>query len=396
MLKNKLPETFCIAPFVNGMIDRDGAMLPCCEYMPENVQPRETLTRVGNIDRWWKIDLEPLRQDLVHGRENPGCSHCYAQERNPETQTQRQILNTRYFGTGRTKQIEDYLAGNSPEMAIDYLEIRVSNYCNLKCIMCGSYASSSIAQEYQTHASAYKTINLEQDIVPTIRWWDDVANNKELQHILPQLVTVDFSGGEPLLVPEVADILNQFIPNRMKYIGINTNLTKLSKKFIAAFNRFSNLCIRVSLEGVGAMNDYVRSGSIWATIDKNFQTLKESCPQVRVQISHTLQHTSVFSLPALLEYADTNNLIVNTQEVYYGSYPSPGVLTINSAHPNDVAKFSTWLDTYTGPNRNELINWVGNYHYDPELNKKFHEYVTMLDSIRNTNFKNTFNPTYEY
>ena len=210
------------------------------------------------------------------------------------------------------------------------------------------------------------------------------------------MVTVDFSGGEPLLVPEVADILNQFIPNRMKYIGINTNLTKLSKKFIAAFNRFSNLCIRVSLEGVGAMNDYVRSGSIWATIDKNFQTLKESCPQVRVQISHTLQHTSVFSLPALLEYADTNNLIVNTQEVYYGSYPSPGVLTINSAHPNDVAKFSTWLDTYTGPNRNELINWVGNYHYDPELNKKFHEYVTMLDSIRNTNFKNTFNPTYEY
>ena len=83
---------------------------------------------------------------------------------------------------------------------------------------------------------------------------------------------------------------------------------------------------------------------------------------------------------------------LNCGLIYENSYPGPGVLGINSAHPNDVEKFKSLIGDYNVP---AVHSWANQYLYDPVLNQKFHEYMNMLDSIRGTNFKETFEPTYD-
>lgn len=369
-----LPEKFCAAPFKTAVIDRDGTMLPCCEYMPDSDTSK--LIKIKDVKRWWKIELEDLRQDMIEGKTNSGCHHCIAKESNPNYQSHRQHTNSHYPDL-------DF------NVELDAIEIRVSNYCNLKCIMCGSYASSSIADEYRKHEAEYNDIGMVGAWEPTTRWWDDQESLDNLKNILTTVSRINFAGGEPLLVPEVTDILNSLDPSKIKNISMNTNLTRLTTKHLEAFKRFNSIDIMVSLEGIKEHNDYIRHGSEWGIIEQNIKTLKE-LSNVKLSITHVLQHTSIFSLPNLIEFSGQHSIHVNLTEIYYGSYPSPGVLTINSVLPAHINRFVSWLENYTGAYQPQLINWIKKYEFDAELNTKFHQYISMLDRIRGNNFANTF------
>jgi sulfatase maturation enzyme AslB (radical SAM superfamily) len=358
-----------MAPFKTAVIDRDGALLPCCDYMP--TESRDKLTKVNNLKQWWTIELEDLRNDLREGRTNSGCHHCLSKEINHNYLSQRKVINKQY------KELSDQVTD------IDSIEIRVSNYCNLKCLMCGSYASSSIAQEYREHEAEYNSIGMTMPYEETVRWWD----NFKLDPILTNVKSVYFSGGEPLLVPEVLDILSALDSNTN--VSINTNLTRVSNKFLDVIEKFKQITIYVSLEGIGHYNDYIRFGSDWAVIDINIKQLL-ALKNVRLVVNHVLQHTSLFTLPKLINYTDSLGLELILNEVYYGSYPSPGVLTVNSAHPEDVAVFKQWVDSYSGAHKAQLTTWVNTYNFDVTLNAKFTKYIDMLDRIRGCNFTKTF------
>jgi radical SAM protein with 4Fe4S-binding SPASM domain len=369
-----LPEKFCVAPFKSAVVDRDGTMLPCCEYMPDS--DKSKLTKLKNIDRWWKIELEDIRKDMINGKVNPGCHHCLSKELNPSYQSHRRHINSKYPNL-------DF------SVELDTIEIRVSNYCNLKCIMCGPYASSSIADEYKKHEDKYNSIGMVGAWEPTVRWWDDQESLDNLKSILTTVSRINFAGGEPLLVPEVTDILNTLDPSKIKNISMNTNLTRLTISHLEAFKRFNSIDIMVSLEGIKEHNDYIRYGSSWASVEQNIKTLKE-LSNIKLSITHVLQHTSIFSLPNLLNFAKIHNISLRLSEIHYQSYPSPGVLTINSVKNEDIAKFKNWLDSYYGSHKTLLLHWVDSYSFNQDLHDKFCKYIAMLDGIRGNNFANTF------
>jgi radical SAM protein with 4Fe4S-binding SPASM domain len=373
--------TFCMAPFKNAVIDKDGSMLPCCEYM----SPSKSAT-ITDINRWWIQDLNALRTSMIDGIPNEGCRHCLSKENNPGYQSHRFAQNNQH-----ARDIESTIANYTTGQVdnISTIEIRVSNYCNLSCIMCGGYASSSIAHEYRTHKDKYDAIGLTMFDLDTVAWWEKEENLKNLQQVLENVKTISFSGGEPLIVPQVIDILNFLDPIQIKSITFYTNLTKLSDRMLTAFKRFKKIKLGVSLEGVGNHNDYIRHGSKWSIIENNINIVKQYS-NIEIMPTHVLQHTSLFSLPGLIDFCQSNRFSLGLHEIYYNSYPGPGVLTINSADPADVDKFKTWLNTYHGRYKNLLTNWVNSYKFDSTLNEKFHEYIDMLDGIRGKDFQTTF------
>jgi sulfatase maturation enzyme AslB (radical SAM superfamily) len=200
---------------------------------------------------------------------------------------------------------------------------------------------------------------------------------------------INFAGGEPLLVPEVTDILNSLDLSKIKNISMNTNLTRLTVKHLEAFERFNSIDIMVSLEGIKEHNDYIRYGSSWVTVEQNIKTLKE-LSNIKLSITHVLQHTSIFSLPDLVEFSEQHDIPLNLTEIYHGSYPSPGVLTVNSALPKHVNLFVAWLSEYNGRYKAHLINWIKKYEFNNDLHYKFCDYITMLDGIRGNSFTDTF------
>ena len=387
---------FCAAPFKTALIDKDGVMMPCCDFIPNNQKDRDTLTKIDHIDQWWTSDLKTLRDNMINNVPSEQCHHCYNKETNQkenlEYQSSRMLANEKYDYQVK-KIIDNYKNGQLS--SIDEIEIRVSNYCNLRCIMCGGYASSSLAAEYEIHKEEFVSkLDMVRPPERTIRWWDDPTNLKNLKNILVNARTVKFAGGEPLIVPEVVDILNSLDTNTVKWIKFNTNLTKLTNKFLTALERFDNIELTVSLEGYGAHNEYIRYDSVWSVIEDNINRAREYS-NITININHVLQHTSLFSLVDLIEFADSKGIILHLHEIYHGSLPSPGVLTIHSAHSKDVEKFKSWLDTYNGQYKTILTTWVDTYNYNQEWHDKFYKYINLLDNIRGCNFKETFNPTTE-
>lgn len=374
-------DNFCSAPFKSALVDKDGSLIPCCEFIAD----KSTITPGNILDfaTWWQHSLQPMRDAFTQGTKDSGCLHCDKQEKvfdhqngHRKFQNQSAVYPLNFYATRPTNSIEQ-------------LEIRFGNYCNLKCIMCGEYASSSISSEYIKYQKQYNEIGVFMSTAPVNRWWENSQSLSNLEAMLPLVQKCVFSGGEPLIVPEVLRILD-LIDDNCNLVFIS-NLTKLTDALLQKLARFKSVSINVSCEGIGAHNDYIRAGSKWDTIQSNIFRLQQ-CKNIKITVSHVLQHTSIFSLPLLINWCHQNSLYLSLGLVYDNSYPGPGVLGINSAHPTDVAAFKTCLGPHKIP---DVTNWLNQYSYNPALNQKFHEYTNMLDSIRGTNFKETFNPTYD-
>lgn len=367
------------------MVDKDGTMLPCCAYTR---QPNENFSSVDNIVHWWTDELKDIRKNLSTSIPHAGCTNCYEQEANPHILSLRQYTNINY--TKQLPSFDEYYQGDLNQ--IDSLEIRLSNYCNLRCLMCGPYASSSIAQELAEHRNEFSQFGFGLNST-TVRWWDGIESNTDFLKVLGNVSSVHFSGGEPLIVPEIITMLSALDTDKLKLLHITTNLTKLNPKLLEVLKKFRQIDITVSLEGCREHNDYIRYGSSWAEIDQNLQILL-SMPNVKITVNHVLQHTSVFALPNLIDYCESHNLNMSFIEVIFDSLPSPGVLTLSSASQHDVDKFCLWLDSYTGPHKELLTSWTSRYTANDWLLEKFQRYIQVIDRVRKVNFRQTFNPSW--
>jgi MoaA/NifB/PqqE/SkfB family radical SAM enzyme len=376
-----LPEKFCIAPFKNLVIGTNGELLPCCDYMTKGPD-------IKDFDLWKTGALKDLQHNMILGKIDQGCHSCIKKEDNQFYQSHRQFLNKKYKNIIEDT-INDFTNGIMPQL--DRVEFRVANYCNLKCRMCGEYASSSISAEYQKNKEKYNSISLHMDINKTYRWWEEPGVLEKIKNLLSTVTDVSLAGGEPLIVEEFIDMLTQ-VSNSFN-LNISTSLYVKNKHILDKIKSLYKIKLYVSLEGIEEHNDYVRSGSEWKVIEENINYVKSS--NVIVHITHVLQHTSIFAIPNLIEFAEHNNVGISFHEVNNNSYPAPGVLTIRSAHPMDVELFKQWLSNYNGEYKHLLSVWANSYQYNVDLNYQFHQYMNMLDSIRNTNFKKVFNPHYD-
>ena len=89
-------------------------------------------------------------------------------------------------------------------------------------------------------------------------------------------------------------------------IMYSTNLTVLNykdKHVKDYWPRFNQIYIHGSIDAVGPYASVVRSGSDWATVEKNL-TWARSQPNVLVRISTVISAINIWFLPSLFEYLD--------------------------------------------------------------------------------------------
>jgi len=360
------------------VIETDGTLLPCCEYKyPAPNYKSEN--NFATFDTWWTVENEHLRQDMLTDTHNEGCTYCKNKESIPGQSHLRQHHN-------KFHPIRD----NNYTPEIERIEIRFGNYCNLKCLMCGPYASSSLGEEYVRNAELFSSNDFKIYNVKTIRWWEEPGALDKLYSIVRNIKDIHMTGGEPMMIPEVVDILNS-IENTDVKVTFNTNMTRFTDKVFTALSRFKTVEIYASLEGADAHNDYIRYGSKWETILQAVDTIKKY-PNIKLSINTVLQHSSIYTLPGLIKYATENNIKINFTEVYPGSgYGSGGYLTVNSAAPEDVEKFKSYLKE--NPNTT-LESWINRYSFDTAQHTKFQKFVEITDKIRGVSFQQMFNPTW--
>lgn len=362
-------------------IECTGELKPCCLYKPHLKKNAQQYHIEEYLD-WWTHHLEPLRQQVLKDEIDPGCSHCLS----PDTPVHpmRSAANNMFDYTMTTSA--------TPE----WLDIRFGNYCNLKCIMCVPHNSSQIEQEYNNNIEAYRRLGISYPInsfainSQAKNWWDHEPTFDQVVKIVKRAGYVNFSGGEPLMMPAFYRLINEMSSNC--HVSINTNLTRVTERTIEAFKKFQQVLVSVSLDGVGAHQEYVRSGSNWAELDHNIQTVLQ-IPNVSLEFSYLLQHTSVYSWPALWNYLRSYNKKIFVTPVYGGTM-GDGILTQHSVAPLDMQAFADWHKNNSTPYDATIDKWIQDYQFDPAKHQQYRDYVGMLDSIRGTDFVATFNPTW--
>jgi hypothetical protein len=269
-------------------------------------------------------------------------------------------------------------------------------------MMCTPNNSSQIEQEYNNNTAAYnalgighntgwKRFSIEDRAASKENWWDNPDIFDHVVKIANKAKYVNFSGGEPLMMPQLYDLMDAMDPNCI--ITFNTNLTRVTARTLASIKRFKNVTLQVSLDGVGAHQEYIRWNSNWEELDRNIRTMCD-LPNVRVTFSYLLQHTTIYTWPALWNYLKPFNREVLIMPVYDDTI-GKGVLTHNSAVSSDVEKFAQWVAENPGPDDQAITHWLSAYQFSEATHREFRDYVGMLDSIRGGNFRATFDPAWD-
>jgi organic radical activating enzyme len=366
----------CALAYHGVCVNQDGSLDPCCQYTNPFLFERIPFNQFDKFDQTIR---QSMRDDFEAGRAHAGCQKCYQEEAAGWT-TLRNFANQWYPNP----------AGDQ----IYHVELRLGNYCNLKCIMCSPGSSSSISTERQQHADKFAAAGIYPYVPNMPHYWETPGFAEFSDKFLSDIKRINITGGEPFMIPEVVVMLDRLMSVKNTVtLSFNTNLTLLSDKLIQRLKEFSNLEICISLEGIGDMNNYLRYPSDWNVIARNINKVKTQIPQAHISVNHTFQHGSAYSLPELAKFCKANHISLHMTLVQGDEY-----LGLGSVPPKDIDRLSCWVQHTTDLNAEQtqfVTNIIQSTRFDLDLYFKFKDYVMVLDSIRKTSWDQTFCPSFE-
>lgn len=375
-------KAICAAPWMHYYLQPNGNMHPCCTSQGINYGNTNDMSL---HEAWNSATAQKFRNDILSGIKQDACSHCYAQEKHSGSSL-RTSLNERYSNA---------ITGNiTPNMNIKYLDVRSSNTCNMACVMCYHGLSSSWYEDLRyinpnLHFNSEKFIKINKD-----------TETQVLETISPDLDTVYFAGGEPLITPYHYTVLDYLIENdyakniRLDY---NTNLSTLKYKNRNLFDlwkHFKHVEIRASVDAFGEYAEYQRYGTVWDTIISNWKKVLEH-PEIIIRPQITITSLSISKLPEFLDVLteeldcklDYDNQI---DGITFNIANRPTHLDIRNI-PEDVKKvYIDKLNMYceknnclTTPLVETCISYMEENKSDPAEILKLLKYLDILDSSRN-------------
>jgi len=186
---------------------------------------------------------------------------------------------------------------------LQFVDIRNTNLCNLKCRYCGPHFSSQWAEEL----GRFPIIENQ-----------DLANYKDIL-FTGSLQWMYFTGGEPLINSEHWALLDELVDSGQASkieLMYNTNLTTIKykdKNIIDLWKKFKQVNIQCSIDAVGEPLEYIRSGTNWEKINSNLQKLLTIThdSNINVTLSPVLSILNIWFINDLYDYAKLNNISIN-------------------------------------------------------------------------------------
>jgi sulfatase maturation enzyme AslB (radical SAM superfamily) len=118
-------------------------------------------------------------------------------------------------------------------------------------------------------------------------------------------VHLDISGGEPSHSKNYKHILAN-LPANIKSIRLNTNGSKVLEELIPLTERGIHVTVTVSLDGIGAVHDFVRWPITWDKFYKNLQ--RYMAMPISLNTWTTVSVLNVDDLPNIIEFTKKHNI----------------------------------------------------------------------------------------
>ena len=259
--------TLCKFPFQQVVLfDYDGKdsqqYLPCMEsFQVDGVCETHKLP---NIMNWEGEQLDPLQvfrhekftelqASHLAGMKHPWCKYCWESD------------NPRY------KNLNQY-EKDCTGLMIDFY---CSNQCNLACRHCTPFASSKLKREASDEIFELTDgffFDKPQNSLKSVQW-DWIKKN------MHKISGLTLSGGEPLLMKEVIEVLSRKPVAHMN-LQLRTNGLLLGEH-VEMLNRFNGVYLHLSVDAVDDLYSYIRYPGKFEDLENSFHKYKDNATNLR-------------------------------------------------------------------------------------------------------------------
>ena len=273
-------QSFCVLPFIHKHIDLNNKQKLCC-HSKDSIDD----------DR-----IHAVRTAMLNNQPVSECQGCVQQEQ-LQTFSKRQLYNKEWMKAYPALDFH-----NPEELSYD---LRYSNLCNLRCQTCNPGSSSEWAR-HLGQENIYKTVEPNLNINPNAK-------------------RIYLAGGEPFMIKSFSTMLNS-LKNVDCEIIINTNATILTDHMMNALQRFSDVCVVLSIDGTGETIERIRTLCSWDIIQNNIKRLRQELDP-KFMVNTVVQHDNIDNIPELASWIDQQNISIwnthictNPEQFHYSHY----------------------------------------------------------------------------
>ena len=366
-----------MAPWAAISTDVNGSIRPCCRFNQPQKQVEHVMPFMtdGTLDELWNSEpLKKLRQAFIDGKTPIECRQCINEEESG-LWSYRQEMNSFLEKYPHQKERYDFTSTESPPPF--YIDLKLTNVCNLKCRMCSPMASSLIQKEQE------KEYGFKGDDYWHANKIVNTYNEESFKRWLPNIDYIVFTGGEPFVGKENRDLIQLIIDeghaSRID-LHFNTNGMVMPQAIINMLLQFKHVNIAFSVDDIDARLNYHRHGADWELIKKNIQKVPLD-KNIRIAIYSTVNNYNVWYVEEAMEEFRKLTPNVSYDFVYEPAFLSPRCL--NSFIKEEI------IEKYSGKEDYEkIIKYVKSSGVDRTI--EFHDQIRKLDKIRNENFAEIF------
>ena len=430
-------STFCVLPWIHFATRPNGDMRLCCSanasgagedhavglVKMEHGQPAN-FGRETPMEAWNNDYMRSVRTNMLKGNIPASCRKCYEEEKVG-------VVSKRIWESMTWQQDDDGVDiaelvrqtkedGTIPEQLV-YLDLRLGHTCNIKCVMCSPHDSSKWVADHKKLMPM-----LSSDEVKNQMQWDKKEfNNKwhekdtfweEMYRQIPNLKQVYFAGGEPLMIKEhkqfIEEIVRQGYQDKI-LLRYNSNGLLVDEDLIELWSKFKKVKFAVSMDACYERDEYIRFPTSWETVERNLHMLDNTPDNIQTSLATAIQIFNVKHLPDFMKWKVESGFkklntgtvpgdvqmgggLVNMHLLYIPTFLSIQILPKEDKQEVEerFLDFKDWLwqnyrqdDDYWKHNPYGWKRWEAvvkhmNAQDNSHLLSGFKEYTNKLDSIR--------------
>ena len=353
------PETLCLAPWTHTYLSPQTERRMCCasrEPAQNFQQYIDTSAGTGKyipitLDEHWNSEhMRSVRRRMIAGETLPECDVCNNKLLN--TSVYRDYFNMLFGHKYEYVMANTDVTGYTTVKPVSW-DYRFSNLCNFKCRMCGDMLSS-----------AWETEQRQNDMIN----WHDPKNNwmqpvikKQIESFQESQIEQEFAqaaeehrveevywvGGEPLMYEQHWKYMKRIVDlgdGQNVYARYNTNLSRVNYRGV---NLYRDILVRLrdwqvcaSLDGTGAIGEYIRTGLDYNQWLRNFREgLEIATNRRQMRIDFTLTLPGMFEVQRIEQLAQELDVDILAKVIF--SF-SPDIVMSPLALPREI--LHPWID----------------------------------------------------
>lgn len=334
-------------------------------------------------EAWNSPTRAEILNDLRSGIKHESCNQCWVEE-DAGRNSKRLQSNIRY------KDVAIY--PNKPSVIM----LKPGNVCNLKCRHCNPQTSSRLISDYTKVELDYSVDYFKDELSSISHSYN--KRNPVWDTLGEWFKTVEFLelyGAEPFLIPVLWDKLEEasYEPNAKNVtLHINTNGIAWDDRYYDILNRFKEIYLILSIDGIESQFEYMRHPAKWndmlgiLTKFNNFGTN----PKFFISISITLSILNIYYAYGILEFFRDQEINAGFNILYAPAHLNFRIL------PSDVK--ATIIQKISNKKHDDYMNIAellkSEHHSDTTYFVEFWKKTKAYDKLRNESYEETFPEMY--